>query len=161
MSYAKNPGDRFVTDAFPAGRTTEGSVYGVTLNFGGHVRAYVRRRWQRIDVAGVAESVRESEQGHERLKFRLRVGGVDYPPFVIGVVGISVHGSGSVKPVFQYEGLDDQTLTFDGFKNGEARDYREDFHLQDTFVRRLVMLCERWYLEYCLCRQVLTQRDAA
>ena len=70
-------------------------------------------------------------------------------------------GIGSVQPVFEYEGFDGETLTFDGFKNREVTDYREDFHLQDTFVRRLVSLCERWYLEYCLCRQVLMQRKAA
>ena len=133
----------------------------MAMYFGGHVRAYVRRRWQRIEVAGVAESVRESKQDHERLKFRLRVGGVDYPPFVVSVGGISVDGIGSVQPVFEYEGFDGETLTFDGFKNGGVTDYREDFHLQDTFVRRLVSLCERWYLEYCLCRQVLMQRKAA
>jgi hypothetical protein len=105
-------------------------------------------------VDGVAESVRESEQGHERLKFWLRVGGVDYPPFAVCVRGISVDGNGSVQPMFEYEGFDGETMTFDGFKNGEVRDCREDFHLQDTFVRRLMVLCERWYLVHQLAEQI-------
>lgn len=131
------------------------------MYFGGHVRAYVRRRWQRIEVTGVAESVRESKQDHERLEFRLRVDGVTYPPFVVGVGGVSVQGADSVQPVFDYEGFDVETLTFDGFKDGSVKDSREDFQVRGAFVRRLVTLCERWYLEYCLCRHVLMQRKAA
>jgi hypothetical protein len=53
MSYAKNPGDRFVADAFPAGRTTQGWVYDVTLTFEGLV-GLARLPYLRVHVAEAA-----------------------------------------------------------------------------------------------------------
>lgn len=126
----------------------------MVMRFHGKVRAYVRRRWQRFDVDALTEPVKATNQDAQRLRFRLQVGGVDYPPFEIGIRGMKGDGSNTLQPCFDYTGFDPVNSQFEGFGSKDYPDYREDFHLQGAFVARVVTLCERWYLEHFLCESM-------